>query len=70
MCCVIERMLRVNTRLKLLNLRCCGLDTAVATHITTAGLEHSTSMEEHELSVNNELSAGDHEAVGCAIERC
>jgi len=62
----------VNTRLKELNISAveCGLDTVVATHITTAGLEHSTSMEEHDLSMNNELSAGDHEAVGCAIERC
>jgi len=50
----------VNTRLKLLNLRCCKLDTAVATH-TTAGLELYLS-ENHEL-------AGDREAVGCANER-
>jgi len=43
--CAIEGMLRVNTRLKLLNLRYCELDTAVAIHIG-AGLEHNTSLEE------------------------
>ena len=67
--CEIGRMLRVNTRLKLLNLKCCRLDTAVATH-TTAAMEHSTSLEELDLSKNSELAADDHEAVGCAIERC
>ena len=50
-------------------LRCCRPDTAVATH-TTAGMEHSTSLEELDLSENSELAADDHEAVGCAIERC
>jgi len=61
-------MLRVITRLKLLNVRWCRLDAAVATH-TTAGLEHNTSFEELYLSQSFELAAGDHEAVGCAIER-
>jgi len=60
-------MLRVNTGLKLLNLKCCRLD--IATH-TTAAMEHSTSLEELDLSENSELAADDHEAVGCAIERC
>ena len=66
--CAIERMLRVNTRLKVLNLRSCGLDTAVATHIA-AGLEHNTSLEQLNLSGNSQLAEGDSEAVGCAIER-
>ena len=44
----IERMLRVNTRLKLLNIRCCKLHTAVATH-TTPALELYLS-ENHELA--------------------
>ena len=61
-------MLRVNTRLKLLNLRCCKLDTAVATH-TIAGLEHNTSLEELYLSENSQLAAGDCQAVDCAIEK-
>jgi len=49
--CAIEGMLRVNTRLKLLTLRYCELDTAVAIHIG-AGLEHNTSLEELNLSEN------------------
>ena len=61
--CAIERMLRVNTRLKVLYLSCCGLDTAVATHIA-AGLEHNTSLEKLDLSGNNYLAVGDSEAVG------
>ena len=66
--CAIERMLKVNTRLKLRNLRCCRLDTAVTTN-TTAGLEHNTSLEELDLLENSELAAGDRGAVACAIER-
>jgi len=66
--CAIERLLRVNTRLKVLDLSACRLDTAVATHIA-AGLEHNTSLEELDLSWNSELAVGDSEAVGCAIER-
>ena len=66
--CAIERMLRVNTRLKVLNLSDCGLDTTVATHIA-AGLGHNTSLEHVDLSGNNQLVEGDSEAVGCAIER-
>ena len=66
--CAIERMLRVNTRLKVLNLSDCGLDTAVATHIA-AGLEHNTSLEQLDLSGNSQLAEGDSEAVGNAIER-
>jgi len=41
--CAIERMLRLNTRLKEVNLSGCGFDTAVATHIA-AGLAHNTSL--------------------------
>ena len=66
--CAIERMLRVNTRLKVLNLSCCRLDTAVATHIA-AGLEHNISLEQLNLSENWQLAEGDSEDVGCAIER-
>ena len=33
--CTIERMLRVNTRLKVLDLSHCKLDTAVSIHIAT-----------------------------------
>ena len=42
--CAIERMLRVNTRLKVLNLSYCILHTAVDIHIA-AGLEHSSLSE-------------------------
>jgi len=66
--CAIEGMLRVNTRLKLLTLRYCELDTAVAIHIG-AGLEHNTSLEELNLSENHQLAVGGSDAVGCAIER-
>ena len=66
--CAIERMLRVNTRLKVLNLSDCGLDTTVATHIA-ADLEQNTSLEELDLSVNSRLAVGDSEPLGCAIER-
>jgi len=60
----------VNKRLKLLNLRSCKLDTAVATR-TIAGLEHNTSLqlEELYLSENSQLAAGDCQAVDCAVER-
>jgi len=62
-------MLR-NKRLKLLNLRCCKLDTAVATR-TIAGLEHNNSLqlEELYLSENSQLAASDCQAVDCAMER-
>ena len=66
--CAIERMLRVNTRLKVLNLRSCGLDTAVATHIA-AGLEHNTSLEQLNLSGNSQLAEGDSEAGAVSIFR-
>jgi len=33
--CTIERMLRVNTRIKVLDLSHCKLDTAVSIHIAT-----------------------------------
>jgi len=62
-------MLR-NKRLKLLNLRCCKLDTAVAIR-TIAGLEHNNSLqlEELYLSENSQLAAGDCQAVDCAMKR-
>jgi len=66
--CAIERLLRVNTRLKVLNLRYCGLDTAVVTDIA-AGLEHNTSLEELNLSGNRQIVVGNSKAVGYAIER-
>jgi len=42
-------MLKVNTRLKELNLSDCGLDTAVATHIA-AGLACNTSLVKRNLT--------------------
>ena len=66
--CTIERMLNVNKTLKVLNLSSCELDTAVATSIFRS-LQHNTSLEELDLSVNSQLTEGDSEAVGCAIER-
>ena len=62
----IERMLNVNRTLKRLNLSGCELDTAVTTSIFRS-LGHNTSLEELDLSENNQV--GDSEAVGCAIER-
>ena len=64
----IERMLKVNTTLKVLNLCDCGLKTAVATHIFRS-LEHNTTLEELHLLRNSQLAEGGSEAVGCAIER-
>ena len=66
--CAIERMLKLNTALKILNLRKCGLDTAVATSIFKS-LEHNTSLVKLDLSKNSQLAKVDSEAVGCAIER-
>ena len=66
--CAIERLLRVNTRLKVLNLRYCRLDTAVVTDVA-AGLEHNTSLEELNLSGNRRIVVGNNKAVGYAIER-
>ena len=66
--CALERMLNVNRTLKVLNLRKCGLDTAVATSIFKS-LEYNTSLEELDLSQNSQLPKNDSEAVGCAIER-
>ena len=66
--CAIERMLNVNGTLKVLNLSKCKLDTAVATSIFRS-LQHNTSLEELDLSENNQLAEGDSEALGCAIER-
>ena len=63
---IIERMLNVNRTLKRLNLSVCELDTAVTTSIFRS-LGHNTSLEELDLSENNQV--GDSEAVGCAIER-
>ena len=64
----IERTLNTNRTLKVLNLRGCRLDTVVTTHIFRS-LEHNTSLEELDLSGNSQLTEGDREAVGCAIER-
>ena len=64
--CAVERMLKVNRTLKVLNLNGCRLGTAIATSIFRS-LERNTSLEELDLSENNQL--GDSEAVGCAIER-
>ena len=63
----IERMLKVNRKLKILNLSDCKLDTAVATSIFSS-LEANTSLEELDLSENIQLAEGDSEIVGCAIE--
>ena len=66
--CAIERMFNVNKTLKVLTLCSCELDTAVATSIFRS-LQHNTSLEELDLSENRQLTEGDSEAVGCAIER-
>ena len=66
--CAIERMLSVNRTLKVLNISHCRLDTAVITYVFRS-LEHTTSLEELDLSENSQLSEGDSEAVGCALER-
>ena len=65
--CEIERMLKVNKKLKVLNLSDCILDTAVATSIFSS-LEANTSLEELDLSENSQLTESDSEIVGCAIE--
>ena len=67
--CAIERTLNVNRKLRVLTLRECGLDIAVATHIFRS-LEHNPNLEEVDLFGNSQLAEGDDsEAVGCAIER-
>ena len=58
----------MNTRLKVLNLRYCRLDTAVVTDVA-AGLEHNTILEELNLSGNRRIVVGNNKAVGYAIER-
>ena len=49
--CAIERMLKVNRTLKVLNLSC-GLGTTVVTH-TAAGLAHNASLAELNIERNN-----------------
>ena len=49
--CAIERMLKVNRTLKVLNLSC-GLGTTVVTH-TAAGLAHNASLAELNIGRNN-----------------
>ena len=49
--CAIERILNVNRTLKILNLNCCGIDTAVASHIAT-GLAHNASLAELNIGKN------------------
>ena len=66
--CAIDRTFNVNKTLRILNLSSCELDTAVATSIFRS-LEHNTSLEELDLSENSQLTEGDSEAVGVAIER-
>ena len=43
--CAVERMLNLNTTLKVLNLRICRIDTTVIIHIA-AGLPHNASLAE------------------------
>ena len=49
--CAIERMLKVNRTLKVLNLSNCVLDTAVVTH-TAAGLVHNAALVELNIAWN------------------
>ena len=51
-----------------LKLKNCNISSAGAVSIFRS-LEHNTSLEKLVLSENSELSEGDSEAVGCAIER-
>ena len=51
-----------------LKLECCNISSAGAVNIFRS-LEHNTSLEEVDLSENSQLTEGDSEAVGCAIER-
>ena len=50
--CAIEKMLKVNETLKILNLNLCGHDSAVVTH-TAAGLAHNASLAE--LNIGNNI---------------
>ena len=94
--CAIEKMLNVNTALKVLDLRNSGITNEVAEYFSNGlaqncsvqrvvlcsnqvgstgavsifrSLEYNTSLEELDLSRNSQLTEGDSEAVGCAIER-